>query len=576
MTLAKIALRRDDSDVLIIGGGIAGLLAAIRAREFVEKVTLVEKAKASKSGCSPFAAGIFNARFPTDDEDSWLKEVVQAGDYLNDQHWVKLLSDKAFTLLQLMDDWGRKYGLTIFERDGSGNLVRRRSRGHVYTQHCLIHALPAMESLRRKALEVGVKVHERTMITHLIPDEEGRVAGALGFNYRTGQLRTFRALTTVLAAGGCGFKSIFMGHRNLTGDLQTAAYRQGVIFRNMEQCQSNTCHKDFDIHGLNLFVNIGGKFLNRLGQEFMWGYNPRLGNRALLSELPLAFCQEVRAGRGPVYLDLTGASPSDQELCRDILPETFKTWDRAGVNPFFKKMEWVPAFYGTLAESGGLAIDTKCRTSIENLFAAGDMTYFPPFGAGIGGNALAFAAVSGYLAGEIAAQEKARFAGLCSQAQFAGRARECARELAAPLLRPKGIDPDTLIFQTQKLLFDYQVCYLKNKERLAAALENLLSLQARADALKAENLHQLVKAHEARNILVIAELFLRSSLFREESRGFHFREDFPAMDNKNWLKFVAVKNEGGVPKVWAEDVPTPYFRPTSEKERPRGVAVSGT
>src|SRR3990172_9104314 len=100
----------------MVGGGLAGLLAAIRAKDFVPKVILVDKAKVGKSGCSPFAAGIYNAVLPEDDIGLWMKEIIEGGDFISHQEWVKQQGGQSFFILRLMDEWSRRYRLPIFEK----------------------------------------------------------------------------------------------------------------------------------------------------------------------------------------------------------------------------------------------------------------------------------------------------------------------------------------------------------------------------------------------------------------------------------------------------------------------------
>ena len=566
----KIAKRRIEADVLVIGGGLAGLMAAIRAKAFVPRVVLVDKAKVSKSGCSPFAAGIYNAVFPEDDPDLWMREVIESGDFLADQEWVKLQAEIGFTVVKLMDEWSQQSGLPIFEKDDQGTFQRRKSRGHVHSSHCIINALPMMEVMRRRAAAEGVQIIERVMITELLM-ADGTALGAAGFNCRTGQIMQLLARTVILAAGGCSFKSIFVGHKNLTGDVQAAALRAGAVFKSMEQANSNTCYRGFDIHGMNLMVNAGGRFLNGQDEEFMWRYNPQLGNRALLPELVLAFCHEVKEGRGPIYLDVTSAKPEDRQLCRKILPGTFRAWDRSGIDPFQTKVEWVPAFGGTRGTSGGVEVDTQTHTSIANVFAAGDTSAVAPASAGLGGIPLAYASVSGYRAGEAAGRLAAASPDVSRDVPGW---EELATRFISPILKTKGILPDKFIHDLQSRLFPYDVCYLKTRPRLVKALAELDELKHKVSELWAPDIHQLVKANEAMNMVLIAEVFLRSSLFREESRCYHFREDYPLQDNKNWLKWVIIKMEASQFKLTARDIPTPYCRPTEEYSRPKGTRVA--
>ncbi|MEE8449486.1 MAG: FAD-binding protein, partial [Thermodesulfobacteriota bacterium] len=548
--------RRIEADVLVIGGGIAGLLAAIRAREFTDRVVLVDKAKVGRSGCSPFAAGIYSIFFPDDDLSVWLKEMAINGDFLNDQEWSKLLCLTSHRVASLIDGWAKHARRSVFDKDSSGQLIRKKSRGHIHTHHCVINALALMDTLVQAARDKGVEFIERVMVTDLLMAVDGRAGGALGFNYLTGDLYSFSARAVILAAGGCGFKSIFLGHKNLTGDMQAAAYRIGAEFKNMEQSGSNTCYKDFDIHGMNLFVNVGGKFINSQGREFMWDYHPVLGSKARLPDLVMAFCREVKEGRGPIYLDLSAASCEGQKLCRRVLPESFKAWDRAGINPFLQPVEWVPSFYGTIATSGGLNIDLEGRTNLKGLFAAGDATYMCSNGStGLGGTALGFGAASGYVVGERAGK-------FATQVPPSGEPREehGQERVLGPLLKARGPHPDELILKLQRLLIRVPVVYLKTPEELKRSLADLENLDALAEEAKAEDLHQLVKCHEVKNMIGVARLFLQASLFREESRGFHFREDFPLTDNKNWLKWVCQREVGSELSTWGEDIPLPYVR----------------
>jgi succinate dehydrogenase/fumarate reductase flavoprotein subunit len=302
----------------------------------------------------------------------------------------------------------------------------------------------------------------------------------------------------------------------------------------------------------------------------MGDYHPALGSRARLPDLVMAFCREVKEGRGPIYLDLAAATDEGQKLCRRVLPESFKAWDRAGINPFRQPVEWVPSFYGTIATSGGLNIDLEGRTNIAGLFAAGDATYMCSNGStGLGGTALGFGAASGYIVGETAA----RFATQASPKEK--RLKEHSPEqVLGPLLKARGVQPDELILKLQRLLISVPVAYLKVPEELKKSLADLENLNALAEEAKADDLHQLVKCHELKNMIIVARLFLQASLFREESRGFHFREDFPITDNKNWIKWVCQRKAGDEISTRAEDIPLPYVRPDKDVTTPPGIKVN--
>ena len=267
----------------------------------------------------------------------------------------------------------------------------------------MINSATMMAVLRRKLIEKGIRIHDRIMMTDLFCDEDCTL-GAMGFDYQQDLTYVFAAPAVVVASAGAGFKTTYMGVKNITGDLQAQAFEQGAVLTGMEQFYSNTVARDFDIHGLNLYVGVGGRFINGKGEEFMWDYHPTLGNRANLQNLAVAFSQEVDAGRGPISFDITLASEEDRALCRKILPESFKIWDRSGTSPFAQAVPWMVALRGTSAGGGGLKIDLDCATNIKGLFGAGDICWMGPHGVySFGGINIGFTSVSGYVAGQRAA-----------------------------------------------------------------------------------------------------------------------------------------------------------------------------
>jgi succinate dehydrogenase/fumarate reductase flavoprotein subunit len=200
------------------------------------------------------------------------------------------------------------------------------------------------------------------------------------------------------------------------------------------------------------------------------------------------------------------------------------------------------------------------------------MTCMPSDGCGLGGIPLAFASISGYVAGEAAAQLAS---GVGLENKDVAGFEEAAQRMIAPLKRSRGVCPDELIRSLQGLLFSYPVGYLKSATSLRDALNKLEEAKNKAGELKAANLHELVKANAAQSMILIGEAFLRSSLYREESRAYHFREDFPRIDNRHWLKWVMLKQQAEGMKLWTRDIPTPYQRPSQEYSLPRGVRKRG-
>ncbi|MFC1902623.1 FAD-dependent oxidoreductase [Chloroflexota bacterium] len=558
-----------ECDVLVIGGGAAGCGAAIKARDFAERVVLVDKGRVGKSGVSPFAAGIWDIKFPEDDTEVWIKEIIEHGEYLSDQEWTKIWVNRIFEASMELDKWGQQYGVQIFEKDDKGNIIRRKARSHINTTCSFINALPMMDAMRKKARERGVNFVERTVVTALATND-GKVVGAIGFNYRTGDVYLFKAKAVVAAGGNHSFSRHFTGTKAMSGGVIAACYEAGAVMYRFEGITSNTMARDFTIHGLNLIVASGGRFINAKGEEFMWDYTPELGNRAGLATLALSFCTEVKEGRGPIYLDMSLATPEAQQLMRKLLPESFTTWDRSGIDFFKDMISWMPSLRG----NGGVSINTCCETSMPGLYGAGDSAARPPQGTcTIGGQCIGYAFLAGVIAGENAAPYASAIKDPgWEKANLDEQVARATAEFIAPMDRAEGIDPEDVIYKIQEIMVPYPVSFIRNEERLLKAIAKIEEIRHELiPAMKVSDIHYLAKVQQAKGLGLVSELTLRSALFRKESRGFHHREDYPYTDNRNWLKWVMLKKENGQPKIWAEDVPTPYFRPGEAMTIPPGL-----
>ena len=290
-----------ETDILVIGGGLAGTFAAIKAREAgVGKVMLISKGKLGKDSVSTFAAGVFQTFFPEDDTGALMNQFVFNDDFgagLLDEAWVRAVMDDTYERILDMDRWGVKW-----EKTSDGKFERIKARHELLK--CMFPGPQMMEAMAKKVIDSGVEVIGHTMVTDLLTEggkAGARVIGAVGFDVRTGQFRVFKAKATLLVSGGCGFKARFACHRFQTGDAYTAAYRAGAELGGFEigEVLHTTC-AHFDTQGLNMFVGLGGKFVNVQGEEFMRDYDPELQNYASMPRLSEASAMEVRAGRGPI------------------------------------------------------------------------------------------------------------------------------------------------------------------------------------------------------------------------------------------------------------------------------------
>jgi succinate dehydrogenase/fumarate reductase flavoprotein subunit len=537
-----------DADVVIAGGALTGMWAGIRAKELdpSARVYVVDKATAGKSGCVAFAGGDITYVTPEDDLAALIDRYAKNGDGLAENAWIELALVETYDRVQEMAGWG-----VPFERDKDGGLKRYGGRGG----GALAVVMPGyklMDHMRLIAEDKGVKFIDRVMIVDILKDENGAVSGAWGYNAQRDETLLFKTPSVVVSSGPCTFKGSFIGHRMVTGDGVATAYRHGAKLTGMEFAVGhNTGPRDYDISGLARFTAMGGKFTNALGEAFMEKYDPVLKNNTNWGTLAYAMAVEVREGRGPVYFDLMAMSREHLELSRRIIPHTFKTLDRAGIDISKQRVEWIPCFQGSLACAAGIDITKDFATDIPGLFAAGDAGARRWYGANAGyhGINLAWSCVSGYHSGESAV----RFSrGSDLKPINKSDLKSSMRSILEPLKRRSGMDSKDGTVKIQKILFSPDVAIIKNRETLRDAVEKLAALKGEIHhTIFAADGHELIKTVETRNMAVLAELIVRGALLREESRGCHFRGDYPEKDDsrfKHW-SYLQQGHKGEI-KLW--------------------------
>lgn len=550
----------DKTDVLIIGGGIGGAFAAIKAKEAgVEKVMLLSKGKLGMDGASTFGAGVYYAVAPEDKREDVFKRrpiaerygapALYAGGALFDEEWLNIAYVESYERLCEMDKWG--VGVV---KGPDGKFHRRMTRGNE-----MVYQIPGpktMEAMARKVLSSGVDVTGNVMITGLLTAEGkpgDRVIGAVGFDVRTGEFKSYEAKSVVLATGGCGFKSTWSGHRNLTGDGLAAAYHAGAVLSGFESGNLIVPGVEYDIMGQNPLVGFGAHWVNRRGERYMLEYDPECEDRAPTARLSEATVFEILAGRGPIYIDISHFTSSDIEKFKVLYPLTVAMLERGGIivgNKVVKKVEVEPAFVGTFnSTGGGLRVNTSCETSLPGLYALGDaMKRYLHNPVAISG-----AAITGARAGKAAAAyANSATSAKVSEEQMASM----KRSIFSALDRRDGVDPEHVIQELYEILLPYDVSIIAREEKLKAAINKLEVIKKEElPHLYALDPHGLRLALETRNMCLVAEMFLRSRLMRQESRETCLREDFPYVDNENWLKWTCLQQQAGEMHLYTEDLP---------------------
>ncbi len=526
-------------DVLVIGGGLAGVQAARMARQAGASVLMALKGTLGSSGNSPMAGGGFAAALriadPQDSPDVHFADTMAGGGNVNRADLVRVMVEQAPAAVLELHRLGVKFAMAgdqIAQVQAPAQTYRRgvRTAGGGSVQ-----MMQVMADVTRSA---GVDVVEGVTLSDLLL-RSGAVVGAVGFVPSRDALLAIQARAVVLACGGAGrVYPLTSNHREITGDGYAMAYRAGARLADMEFVQFTPTALAYppEMRGMSaggsLLGQKGAKLLNRLGERFMTRYDPDRMERTTRAIASQAIFKEIVEGRGTehgaVYLDVTEVDPVDLQ---NIAGPQIRQLRQYGVDMLKEPIELAPAVHHCM---GGVVIDTRCRTDIPGLFAAGEVE------AGIHGanrlnsNALSEAAVFGKIAG----QEAAAYAASAPLIPLDPEKLERARAEMESLVRP-GTSPEALVERLQTLMLA-GAGLERRAEALEAALADLARLRAEADAVGAASAAEIPRIVELRNMLEVGEIIQRAALMRRESRGAHFRADFPGQNDDEWLANIVV------------------------------------
>lgn len=567
-------------DVIIIGGGIAGCFAAVKAKEAgAEDVLLIDKGYVGKSGCATFGAGSFKGYIPdVDDYDLWYGKAVEEGCYINDQDWLKVHFEEVFKRVKDLESWGVRF---MKEEDGSYRRIEGQGSSDERPIKTLMFYGPElMDKARKAVVKAGVVIQDKVMVCKLL-HEKGNpdvICGALGFHLETGEFTSYTGHAVVASAGAQCYKSNYGFQKMVTGDTHVMALEAGAELSNMEFACHHLSYAGFDTTGMNIIQGCRAAFVNKDGDAFTGWYDPEYKDRGCLNRLSTAFGLEAAQGRAPVYLDVSSYTEKEMNLFRDGLPILYRAFERAGIiqdNEFVqKRLEWTSAFCGTLGFGGGIRIDTYGRTNLKGLFAAGDASNGPATGVeGYTAYGIPHATTNGARAGLGAAEYAKQVKGAEIEVDEA-EVEALIAEIRKPLFVESGVEPDHLVTAVQEAIIPKDVYLLRSGENLQKALDRILYLKEyEMPYLKAYDSHYLRMAIEAKNMVLCAELFLRAALMRTETRGSHLRLDYPETDNKEWLKWIIVSRKGEDLDFRLEDIPIERYPMKPKVERAKHPAL---
>ena len=540
-----------DTDVLIVGAGGAGCRAAIQASEHNVQVTVITKDLLGKAHTSMAEGGINAALANVDSQDNWEihgRDTCSGGAYLNDQELVEILVTQAPERVMDLENYG-----AVFSRTPNG-LIAQRPFGHqTYRRTCYAGDRTGGEILSTLVEEIrrrDIEVHDEVFATSILTTRR-RAAGITGINIKTGEMIVYRSKATVIASGGAG--RIYEVTTNAAADVGSGyamAYKAGVELIDMEQFQFHPTSVAFPEAARGQLVTEGvrgegGILLNKYGERFMKKYNPKLMDLAGRDEVARCIATEIREGRGnehdAVYLDI---SYVPAHIIETRLPTMLKDFLDLGVDIREEPMEVSPSAHHAM---GGIKTDRKAGTNLQGLYAAGEAAGGVHGGNRLGGNALADINVFGAIAGDSAAQ----FAATHEMPRLPKN--QIAREnqmIQGPLRRRDGVTHFAVVRELRRLMWD-KVGIYRSRESLRQALTRIEEMQKKLwPTITVENKstrynNEWINTLELSDMLLVAEMIARAALLREESRGAHFRTDFPKANNDAWFKNIVVAQENG-------------------------------
>jgi len=552
-------------DIVVIGGGTAGPMAAIKAKEKNKdlRVLLVDKANVKRSGAISMGMdGLNNAIIPGHSTpEQYTKEITIANDGIVNQAAVYAYATHSFETIEQLDRWGVK-----FEKDETGDYAVKK------VHHMGAYVLPMPEGhdikkvLYRQLKRARVSITNRLVCTRLLTDEEGAVNGVMGFDCRTADFHVIKAKAVILACGAAGRLGLpssgyLMGtYENPTnaGDGYAMAYHAGAELANLECFQINPLIKDYNGPACAYVTGpLGGYTANNKGERFIecdyWS-----------GQMMWEFHQELESGNGPVFLKLDHLAEETIQNIEEILhsnerPSRGQFHANRGTDYRTQMVEMHISEIGFCSghSASGVWVNERAETSVKGLYSAGDMAAVPH-------NYMLGAFTYGWFAGNNAAEFVAgrEFSALDTE-QIA---KEKAR-VYAPLDRENGLPPAQVEYKLRRFVNDY-LQPPKVTKKMEIGLQRFSDIERDLNEMKANNAHELMRAMETSVIRDCAEMAARASLFRAESRWglYHYRVDHPQRDDREWFCHCHLKKgEDGRMTSFKKAV-EPYIIPLDAEE----------
>ena len=568
-------------DTIIIGAGLAGLRAAIEIGEDAS-VAVLSKVFATRSHSGAAQGGI-GAALANEEEDNWewhMFDTVKGSDYLGDQDAIEtMVKDAPRTIFEL-----EHLGVP-FNRTSEGKIAQRAFGGHTsgfgkapVKRACFAADRTGrviLDTLWEQCLQRNTKFYDEFQVLSLVV-EDGRCCGAVAYELATGELHIFYSKAVLLATGGAG--KIFKTTSNAfasTGDGMALAYRAGAPLEDMEFVQFHPT----GIYKLGILISEaargeGGILLNKNGERFMERYAPVIKDLAPRDMVSRCILEEIRAGKGIdgkdyVHLDLTHLG---EDVINTKLAEiTGFARTYAGVDATREPIPVQPTCHYMM---GGIASDVDGRVTVdsddtpfEGLFAAGECACVSVHGANrLGCNSLLDTLVFGRRSG----MEIKRYVQSVDFQKPATDFEKMAAAKISGLMAAKGKEKISEIMAGMQEVMMEKVSVFRMESHLTEALDKIKELKERYQMVSLQDKgscfnRDLLDALELGHMLDLAEVITMGALYRQESRGAHFREDFPERNDATYLVHTLVRLTDKGPQIFEKPVTITRFQPKERK-----------
>ncbi len=562
-------------DVLIVGGGLAGLRAAVGLCDKYD-VGLLSKVYPIRSH-SIAAQGGINAALannPNGKDDTWEKhafDTTKGSDYLADQNAVEIMCQEAIKIVYEMEHWG-----CPFSRFPDGSIAQRPFGGAGYPRTCYSADLTGhvlLNTLNERAVAKGVKFYPEWFVIALVNDD-GSCHGVIAFDLKSGEIIPIRAKATLFATGGYGRVYFYSTNALInTGSGIGIAYKAGVPIKDMEFVQFHPTA----LIGTNILMTEacrgeGGYLTNKDGERFMQRYVPNAMELAPRDIVSRCIQTEINEGRGlehPLgkYINLDLRHLGAQKILEKLPGIRNICIDFIGIDPILEPIPIMPCQHYSM---GGIDTNEKSETDIKGFYAAGECACVSVHGANrLGGNSLLDTIVFGKLA-SFAIDAYLQDNDVTLDEKLLLSKKEEMEKKIHKLIHEGSEKPYTILADLSKIMSS-NVGIFRIKEELEQAVHDIVAVKERyknvhVSSPKLHMNHELLNAIELEYMLEVAHTIALGASLREESRGAHFRRDFSSRNDTDWLKHTIARiGKNGEPVISSKEVIITKFQPMERK-----------